>query len=305
MEASSTEEPAAGTPSSVKKSPSDSIPGGGEKCIESPDPDRVHGSFKSAEKKTFTVVKKEQPEVKREPSESPKRRTTGRSTIREKVLAKGRNGDVLGANVTDHRAAADDRDSGQLLLLGGSDSESGRSAGECVLKLEPAYLAPAQSTGRSLAQILMDAQTTRDLGLVAEQSKSSYRMMFRPAPHAVNDVFGKLRKINKMTGTDDGQDSVDVWAGLHGLVWWSSPCYGVRQPDCTVAAGGRGGLPGGQVFDDAGNTVEVHVGASDQGRSGSVGAIRREGFKCELKYDGDRALFHLLKDGSVNIYSWN
>ncbi|EDS30357.1 conserved hypothetical protein [Culex quinquefasciatus] len=62
LEASSTEEPAAGTPSSVKKSPSDSIPGGGEKCIESPDPDRIHGSFKSAEKKTFKVVKKEQQE---------------------------------------------------------------------------------------------------------------------------------------------------------------------------------------------------------------------------------------------------
>ncbi|EDS41168.1 conserved hypothetical protein [Culex quinquefasciatus] len=60
-----------------QKSPSDTIPGGGEKCIESPDPDRVHGSFKSAEKKTFTVVKKEQPEVKREPSESPKRREGG------------------------------------------------------------------------------------------------------------------------------------------------------------------------------------------------------------------------------------
>uniref|UniRef100_A0A8D8NI95 DNA ligase 1 n=1 Tax=Culex pipiens TaxID=7175 RepID=A0A8D8NI95_CULPI len=130
----------------------------------------------------------------------PPPRTTGRSTIREKVLAKRRNGDVLGADVTDHRAAADDRDSGQLLLLGDSDSESGRSAGECVLKLEPACLAPAyagveldmtgvlvddairQSTGRSLAQILMDAQMTRDLGLVAEQSKSSYRKMFRPAP---------------------------------------------------------------------------------------------------------------------------
>ncbi|EDS42317.1 DNA ligase 1 [Culex quinquefasciatus] len=340
LEASSTEEPAAGTPSSVKKSPSDSIPGGGEKCIESPDPDRVHGSFKSAEKKTFTVVKKEQPgseartvgitekEVNNKNnmmsfSTSAKRRqlrrfwppprTTGRSTIREKVLAKGRNGDVLGANVTDHRAATDDRDSGQLLLLGGSDSESGRSAGECVLKLEPAYLAPAYA------------------GVELDMT-------------GIKDVFGKLRKINKMTGTDDGQDSVDVWAGLHGLVWWSSRCScamtppnhdgfnepvanalskcekafegeggghcvgaedGVRQPDCTVAAGGRGGLPGGQVFDVAGNTVEVHVGASDQGRSGSVGAIRREGFKCELKYDGDRALFHLLKDGSVNIYSWN
>lgn len=42
------------------------------------------------------------------------------------------------------------------------------------------------------------------------------------------------------------------------------------QPDCTVAAGVRGRSAGGPVCDDAGNTVEVHVGASDQGRSESV-----------------------------------
>ncbi|XP_062537844.1 DNA ligase 1 isoform X2 [Armigeres subalbatus] len=59
----------------------------------------------------------------------------------------------------------------------------------------------AQSTGRSLTQIKTDAQNTGDLGLVAEQSKSSQRMMFRPAPHTVEGVFGKLKEIAKMTGT--------------------------------------------------------------------------------------------------------
>ncbi|XP_049537385.1 DNA ligase 1 isoform X2 [Anopheles darlingi] len=58
----------------------------------------------------------------------------------------------------------------------------------------------AQSTGRSLAQIKTDAQTTGDLGLVAEQSKSSQRMMFRPAPLTVASVFGKLREIASMIG---------------------------------------------------------------------------------------------------------
>ncbi|EDS42225.1 conserved hypothetical protein [Culex quinquefasciatus] len=192
------------SPSSDKKSPSDSIPGGGEKCIESPD--RVHGSFKSAEKKTFTVVKKEQPEVKREPSESlkgsakrrrlrrfcPPPRTTGRSTIRETVLAKGRNGG------TDHRAATDDRDSGQLLLLVRTICWRRRMrASSWTRRGVLVDDAIRQSTGRSLEQILMDAQTTRDLGLVAEQSKSSYRMMFRPAPHSVKDVFGNVRKLSK------------------------------------------------------------------------------------------------------------
>ncbi|XP_058444785.1 DNA ligase 1 isoform X2 [Malaya genurostris] len=59
----------------------------------------------------------------------------------------------------------------------------------------------AQSTGRSLSQIKTDAQHTGDLGLVAEQSKSSQRMMFRPAPHTIDGVFGKLKEIAKMTGT--------------------------------------------------------------------------------------------------------
>ncbi|XP_053681695.1 DNA ligase 1 isoform X2 [Sabethes cyaneus] len=59
----------------------------------------------------------------------------------------------------------------------------------------------AQSTGRSLAQIKTDAQNTGDLGLVAEQSKSSQRVMFRPAAHTVGGVFSKLQEIAKMTGT--------------------------------------------------------------------------------------------------------
>ncbi|EDS32949.1 conserved hypothetical protein [Culex quinquefasciatus] len=297
LEASSTEEPAAGTPSSVKKSSSNSIPGGGEKCIESPDPDRVHGSFKSAEKKTFTVVKKEQPEVKREPSESPKRREGGCG------------------------------DSGRLQEL-----RDGVQYGRKFWR--------KGETVTCLARTLQIIERLQMIEILANYFCSVVLILSPDDLLAIKDVFGKLRKINKMTGTDDGQDSVDVWAGRHGLVWWSSRCScamtppnhdgfnepvanalskcekafegeggghcvgaedGVRQPDCTVAAGGRGGLPGGQVFDDAGNTVEVHVGASDQGRSGSVGAIRREGFKCELKYDGDRALFHLLKDGSLEL----
>uniref|UniRef100_A0AAG5DIM6 DNA ligase n=1 Tax=Anopheles atroparvus TaxID=41427 RepID=A0AAG5DIM6_ANOAO len=84
----------------------------------------------------------------------------------------------------------------------------------CLNQLAPAYegvelgiaefslmKAIAQSTGRSLAQIKADAQSTGDLGLVAEQSKSSQRMMFRPAPLTVETVFTKLREIARMTGT--------------------------------------------------------------------------------------------------------
>ncbi|EDS42079.1 conserved hypothetical protein [Culex quinquefasciatus] len=262
MEASSTEEPAAGTPSSVKKSPSDSIPGGGEKCIESPDPDRVHGSFKSAEKKTFTVVKKEQPEVKREPSESPKRR-------------EGSCGD-----------------SGRLQELR-DGVQYGRKfwrKGETVTCLARTLqiierLRMIEILANYFCSVVLILSPDDLLAIAAVSVGAS---LCDPNHDGFNEpVANALSKCEKAFEGEGGGHCVGAEDG-------------VRQPDCTVAAGGRGGLPGGQVFDDAGNTVEVHVGASDQGRSGSVGAIRREGFKCELKYDGDRALFHLLKDGSGN-----
>lgn len=58
----------------------------------------------------------------------------------------------------------------------------------------------AQTTGRSMAQIKADAQSTGDLGIVAEKSKSTQRMMFTPAPLTVEGVFTKLKDIAKMSG---------------------------------------------------------------------------------------------------------
>lgn len=57
-----------------------------------------------------------------------------------------------------------------------------------------------QTTGRSMAQIKADAQSTGDLGIVAEKSKSNQRMMFTPAPLTVDGVFAKLKDIAKMSG---------------------------------------------------------------------------------------------------------
>lgn len=58
----------------------------------------------------------------------------------------------------------------------------------------------AQTTGRTLAQIKTDAQSTGDLGIVAERSKSTQRMMVTPAPLSVDSVFTKLKEIAKMSG---------------------------------------------------------------------------------------------------------
>lgn len=58
----------------------------------------------------------------------------------------------------------------------------------------------AQSTGRSMAQVKSDIAATGDIGIVAEQSRSNQRMMFKPAPLTVQGVYEKLKEIAQMTG---------------------------------------------------------------------------------------------------------
>ncbi|XP_019766212.2 DNA ligase 1 isoform X1 [Dendroctonus ponderosae] len=83
----------------------------------------------------------------------------------------------------------------------------------CLNKIAPAYegielgvaetslmKAIAQSTGRTVSQIKSDAQDSGDLGVVAEQSKSNQRMIFKPARLTVKGVFDKLKEIAQMTG---------------------------------------------------------------------------------------------------------
>lgn len=83
----------------------------------------------------------------------------------------------------------------------------------CLNKIAPAYegielgvaetslmKAIAQSTGRTVSQIKSDAQDSGDLGIVAEQSKTNQRMIFKPARLTVKGVFDKLKEIAQMTG---------------------------------------------------------------------------------------------------------
>lgn len=92
----------------------------------------------------------------------------------------------------------------------------------CLNKLAPAYegvelgiadqflmKAIAQTTGRTLAQIKADAQETGDLGIVAERSKSTQRMMFQPAKLTVRGVFDKLKDIALMAGKESQSKKVD------------------------------------------------------------------------------------------------
>lgn len=87
----------------------------------------------------------------------------------------------------------------------------------------------AQTTGRSLDQIKRDAQETGDLGIVAERSRSSQRMMFTPAPHTVEGMFNKLKSIAKMSGATSMQKKVDTIKGIFVACRHSEARFFVRS----------------------------------------------------------------------------
>ena len=112
----------------------------------------------------------------------------------------------------------------------------------CLNKLAPAHegielglaetnimKAIAQTTGRSFAQIKQDCQDTGDMGIVAERSKSSQRMMFTPAPHTVEAMFTKLKNIAKMSGTTSMQKKVDTIKGIFVACRHSEARFFVRS----------------------------------------------------------------------------
>lgn len=112
----------------------------------------------------------------------------------------------------------------------------------CLNKVAPAFeglelgvaetnimKAIAQTTGRTLDQIKKDAQETGDLGIVAERSRSSQRMMFTPAPHTVEAMFNKLKNIAKMSGATSMQKKVDTIKGIFVACRHSEARFFVRS----------------------------------------------------------------------------
>lgn len=57
-----------------------------------------------------------------------------------------------------------------------------------------------KATGRNLAHIKSQTQVIGDLGIVAEQSRVSQRIMIRPKPLTIRGVFNKLKEIAKISG---------------------------------------------------------------------------------------------------------
>ncbi|XP_055954640.1 DNA ligase 1 isoform X2 [Patella vulgata] len=97
----------------------------------------------------------------------------------------------------------------------------------CLNQLAPAYeglelgvgdtvlmRAIAQTTGRSMDHLKSALHEKGDLGLVAESSRSTQKMMFAPPKLTVSGVFSKLKDIANLTGNSSQSKKVDKIKGL-------------------------------------------------------------------------------------------
>jgi len=112
----------------------------------------------------------------------------------------------------------------------------------CLNKLAPAYegielgigenilmKAIATATGRSVEKIKIDAQEKGDLGIVAETSRMSQRMMFQPAKLTVETVFMRLREIAEMSGHASQNKKMDKIKSMFVACRGSEARYLIRS----------------------------------------------------------------------------
>ena len=71
-----------------------------------------------------------------------------------------------------------------------------------------------QATGRSQKAIKDELREVGDIGLVAESSRCTQRMMFKPAPLTVETVFSKLQEVARATGSASQQKKVEKISSL-------------------------------------------------------------------------------------------
>ncbi|XP_047393787.1 DNA ligase 1 isoform X1 [Sciurus carolinensis] len=74
--------------------------------------------------------------------------------------------------------------------------------------------AVAQATGRQLEAVRAEAAEKGDLGLVAESSRSTQRLMLPPPPLTTSGVFAKFRDIARLTGSASMAKKIDIIKGL-------------------------------------------------------------------------------------------
>ncbi|KAK2504206.1 hypothetical protein MC885_008873 [Smutsia gigantea] len=74
--------------------------------------------------------------------------------------------------------------------------------------------AVAQATGRQLEAVRAEAAEKGDVGLVAENSRSTQRLMLPPPVLSASGVFSKFRDIGRLTGSASTAKKMDIIKGL-------------------------------------------------------------------------------------------
>lgn len=72
----------------------------------------------------------------------------------------------------------------------------------------------SQATGRPNSKIKADMVAAGDLGIVAQNSKGSQKVMFQPKPLKMDQVYAKLQQIASISGTSSGIKKVELIKGL-------------------------------------------------------------------------------------------
>ncbi|XP_064150000.1 DNA ligase 1 isoform X2 [Loxodonta africana] len=74
--------------------------------------------------------------------------------------------------------------------------------------------AVAQATGRQLESVRAEAAEKGDVGLVAESSRTTQRIMLPPPPLTAPGVFAKFRDIARLAGSASTAKKIDIIKGL-------------------------------------------------------------------------------------------
>lgn len=87
----------------------------------------------------------------------------------------------------------------------------------------------AEATGRGLDKVRAEVERKGDLGLVAQECKSTQRTLFKPRPLTISHVYSTLREIATLAGKESAQRKVDKVKGLLVACQGSEAKYLVRS----------------------------------------------------------------------------
>nr|XP_021524163.1 LOW QUALITY PROTEIN: DNA ligase 1 [Aotus nancymaae] len=168
--------------------------------------------------------------------------------------------------------------------------------------------AVAQATGRQLESVRAEAAEKGDVGLVAENSRSTQRLMLPPPPLTATGVFTKFRDIARLTGSASTAKKIDIIKGLFVACRHSEARYiarslsgrlrlGLAEQSVLAALSQAMSLtPPGQEFPPA--VVDAGKGKTAEARKTWLeeqGMILKQTF-CEVP-DLDRIVPVLLEHG--------